>query len=378
VLGRLPARRLVRTDVFLVLIVLAFLALSLVMVKSASYGFALIEGGAFEGRPDYFLERQAVFALGGLAVMVVVSRIDYRLWARYAVPIMVGSLLMLLLTLLVAEETGGAARQLRRGSVQLSEFAKLGVMIYIAAWLASRGDQLRASTGLGLLAFSALLGLVSWMILMQPDFSTAVILVLTATAMFFTAGASTKQMIILLVVGFAAAYLLIRIEPYRYERLLAFVEGPFSDPTGEGMQTVQVLIALNRGGALGAGLGQSQQKYAIYAPHTDGILAIIGEELGILGTLVVLVLYGLWVWRGMRIAWRAPDGYGRVLAVGITGWVAFQAAMHMGVVTASVPFTGTVLPMISYGGSSLSSTLVGVGVLLSISRHTAEVQEDPS
>jgi len=269
--------------------------------------------------------------------------------------------------LLARQEHQSTLRWLFQGSIQPAEFAKLGLMIYIAAWLGSRGDRLRA-TGPGLLAFALLLGVVSALILMQPNFSTMVILVLTATAMFFSAGASMKQMVLLLTVGLAVSYLLIRVASYRSERLTLFLEGPFSDPTGEGMQLIQALIALNRGGWLGVGLGHSQQKFTVYAPHTDGIFAIVAEELGILGALAVLGLYALWAWRGLRIAWYARDAYGRILAVGVTTWVAFQAAVHVGVLTASIPFTGTVLPFISYGGSSLSSALLGAGLLLSISR----------
>jgi cell division protein FtsW len=145
-----------------------------------------------------------------------------------------------------------------------------------------------------------------------------------------------------------------------------------SDVTGHGFQVIQALAALNRGGMVGVGLGQSQQKFAIFAPHTDGLFAIIGEEWGLLGTLTVVIVYALWAWRGYRIAMRAADVYGRLLAVGIVSWVLFQAALHIAVLTASTPFTGTVLPLMSYGGSSLLTAMAAVGVLLNISRHTEE------
>ncbi len=365
--------RLWRTDLILVLTVAAFLILGLVMVKSASYGFSLLDGG--EGvPPDYFVRRQLVFAAVGVLAMAVISRVPYRLWARYALPILGVTILILVGVLLGGQEHQSTLRWLFRGSVQPAEFAKLGLMIYIAAWLGSRGDQLR-STGPGLLAFALLLGIVCALILMQPNFSTMVILALTAIVMFFAAGASMKQMVILLTVGVAASYLLVRVASYRSERLTLFLEGPFSDPTGEGMQLVQALLALNRGGWFGVGLGHSQQKFTVYAPHTDGIFAIIAEELGIFGCLVIIALYAVWAWRGLRIAWFARDAYGRILAVGLTTWVMFQAAVHVGVLTASIPFTGTVLPFISYGGSSLSSMLLGAGLLLSISRDSGGPEE---
>jgi cell division protein FtsW len=159
--------------------------------------------------------------------------------------------------------------------------------------------------------------------------------------------------------------------PYRSERVDVWLQSPFSDALGQGFQVIQSLAALNKGGLVGIGLGQSQQKFAIYAPHTDGIFAVIGEELGFLGTCLVIGLYALWTWRGMRIAWYAPDSYGMLLAVGIVSWVVFQAILHISVITASVPFTGTVLPFVSYGGSSLVATLASTGILLNISQRGA-------
>ncbi|NLD74646.1 MAG: FtsW/RodA/SpoVE family cell cycle protein, partial [Chloroflexi bacterium] len=203
-----------------------------------------------------------------------------------------------------------------------------------------------------------------------------VILVLTATTMLFAAGASMRQMLILLGVGLVASYAMIRVASYRNARLMLWLEGPFSDPSGEGMQLVQALYALDRGGWLGVGLGHSQQKFTVYAPHTDGIFAILCEEMGVIGALAVVGLYGLWTWRGLRIAWYARDVYGRVLAVGLTAWVVFQAAVHVGVLTATIPFTGTVLPFISYGGSSLSSSILSAGLLLSISRDAGAPEEE--
>jgi len=366
--------RIWRADLILVLVLVAFAILGLVMVKSASYGFALLEG-EYEGRPDYFFQRQAVFMGAGALVLIVISRLNYRLWARFALPIMGLSLFSLVLLLLIGQEHQSTMRWLLRGSIQPVEFAKLGTMIYIAAWLASRGEQLRA-TGPGLLAFALLLGVVSGLILMQPDFSTVVILVLTATTMLFAAGASMRQMLILLGVGLVASYAMIRVASYRNARLMLWLEGPFSDPSGEGMQLVQALYALDRGGWLGVGLGHSQQKFTVYAPHTDGIFAILCEEMGVIGALAVVGLYGLWTWRGLRIAWYARDVYGRVLAVGLTAWVVFQAAVHVGVLTATIPFTGTVLPFISYGGSSLSSSILSAGLLLSISRDAGAPEEE--
>ncbi len=370
--------RLLNIDLILVVGVAGLVILGLVMVKSASYGFALGEGSVYEGQPDYFLNRQAVFAAMGTAIAIGLTLIDYRYWKRWALWIMVASVSMLVGVLVLAYvkgDVGETARWLLKGSIQPVEVARIGVMIYIAAWVASRREQLQTTLP-GLFAFGLVLGGVAGLVLLQPDFSTTLILIITATLMFFAGGATVKQMLILVVTGLPVAYLMVRMEPYRYDRLLTWLDGPFSDPTGEGLQLVQALIALNRGGLFGVGLGQSEQKFAVYAPHTDSIFAIIGEELGLVGGVVVVALYVLCTWRGLRIAWHAPDTYGRLLAIGLTVWISVQAIIHMGVITASVPFTGTVLPLVSYGGSSLVTTMAGVGLLLSISRHSGESEAE--
>jgi cell division protein FtsW len=358
-----PAARGVKMDLGLLVIVLAILVLGLVMVYSASYGFALIEGGVYEGQPAHFLKRQAMFALFGFVMLLILSRIDYHIYQKYALWILGGTVLMLV------PMTLGIGRWLVNSrSVQPSELAKLGAMIYIAVWLAAKGENLR-SVNLGLIPFALLLGFIAGLIMLQPDFSTGLLLVATATAMFFVAGADIKQLLIGFLFGGLALVLMAMAMRYRMDRINLWLQSPFSDVSGQGFQVVQSLAALNKGGWVGVGLGQSQQKFAIYAAHTDGIFAIVGEEMGILGCLLVMGLYGLWTWRGLRIAWAAPDMYGRLLAVGLVAWVTLQAILHIGVITATTPFTGTVLPFISYGGSSLVSCLASVGILLNISRH---------
>ncbi len=365
-----PATKTVRMDLGLLVIVLAILVTGLVMVYSASYGFALIEGGNYEGQPTFFLKRQGMFALLGFVMMFVLSRVDYHTYQRYAIWILGGTVAIL------APMAMGLGRWLINSkSVQPSELAKLGAMIYIAVWLAAKGENLR-SVNLGLIPFALLLGLIAGLIILQPDFSTGALLVVTAAAMFFVAGADMKQLLIGFLFGGLAMGLVAFAMRYRVDRINLWLSSPLSDASGKGFQVVQCLAALSRGRWLGVGLGQSQQKFIIFAPHTDGIFAILAEEMGVFGSLLVIGLYGLWTWRGLRIAWAAPDVYGRLLAVGLVVWVTFQAILHIGVVTASTPFTGTVLPFISYGGSSLVSCLASVGVLLNISRHgSAESQE---
>jgi len=366
--GAARTTRVVKTDLGLILVVLALIVIGLVMVYSASYGFAVLEGGLFEGRPTYFVRRQMLFAVGGLALLGGLTHVDYHVFTRRAVPILLATIGLLILTFFVGKTVGGATRWIFQGSVQPSEMARVGAVLYIAVWLASRGETLRA-LDVGLVPFALLLGLIAGLIVLQPDFSTAILLVATGTAMFFVAGADMKQLLLAFLVGGVAVAVVGLAAPYRSSRVNLWLESPFSDALGRGFQVIQSLAALNKGGLVGIGLGQSQQKFAIYAPHTDGIFAVVGEEFGFVGTGLVIGLYALWTWRGMRIAWYAPDAYGTLLAVGIVSWVVFQAILHIAVTTASLPFTGTVLPFVSYGGSSLLATLGSTGILLNISRR---------
>ena len=251
-------------------------------------------------------------------------------------------------------------------SVQPMEAAKVGALIYIAVWLEAKGEQVR-NFNLGLIPFALILGIITGLILIQKDFSSAVLLAVSATTMFFVAGADLKQCLVIIIFAAVASLLVIYVIGYNLERLVAFGEGPFEDVQDSNYQIVRSLAALYRGKLMGVGLGQSEQKYLLYAAHTDCVFAIIGEEFGFLGSLLIVGLYGIWTWCGLRIAAGASDVYGSLLAVGIVAWVTSQAILHVAVVTATTPFTGTVLPMISYGGSSLMASLGSVGVLLNIS-----------
>ncbi|MFP3896294.1 MAG: FtsW/RodA/SpoVE family cell cycle protein [Anaerolineales bacterium] len=357
-------RRIVQSDWIMFLVVLILLVLGLVMVYSASYGFALFEDGAYEGRPAYFTKRQAMFLLVGFGAMLVAWRTDYHLYQRFAIHILVLTVLLLLIVAPVGRWL------IRSRSVQPVELAKVGAISYIAVWLSTREEYIR-DISLGLIPFALILGLIAGLIIAQPDFSSAMLLVATATAMFFVAGADMKQLLIGFLFGGIALVAVMLVASYRSARVRTWLYGPLSDPLGRGFQPIQSLVALNEGGWFGVGLGTSQQKFVLYAPHTDGIFAIIGEELGFVGAVIIILLYALWTWRGFYIARYAPDVYGMLLAVGLVSWVTFQAALHIAVVAGLAPFTGTVLPFVSYGGSSLVSSLASVGILLNISQNTA-------
>ncbi len=369
-LARIKGLSLRGIDYPLLLTVAVLLVIGLVMVYSASFASQMAE----EGKPTTrFLVRQAEWAAIGSAALAVMALIDYRTWRHYSVPIMVGALLILVALLFVhGNEAGGeevsAQRWLLGNSVQPSEMVKLAVVIYIADWLASKGEKIRQLT-YGMVPFAILLGVITGLIVLQPNFSTAMLIVGTAVAMFFVAGADVRQLLIGGLVGGASLGVLVRSSGYAWERVVTFIENPLRDPLGSGYQTAQAIYALQAGGPLGVGLGNSVQKMGyLYAPHTDAIFAIIGEELGLVGAVVILGLYATLAYRGLRIALHSGDPFGTLLATGVTSWLIIQAFLHIGVVTATVPFTGITLPFVSFGGSSLVASMAAVGLLLSVSR----------
>lgn len=359
-------------DYLLIVIMAALLIVGLMMVYSAT--FAL--GYQLYGQPTYFFIRQALWMGIGLMAMIITALIEYHTWRKWSIPIMAGALLLLGLVLVIGSDRFGGQRWLLKGSIQPGELAKLAVIIYIADWLSSKGARIRQVT-YGLIPFAILLGFVTGLIMLQPDFSTAVLIAITAVAMFFIAGGDLWQMIASGVLGGATFALLITRSEYRLERITSFLN-PMGDQLGSNYQVRQILIALGSGGVTGLGLGASRQKFGyIPASHTDGIFAILGEELGLIGCLVVIALFALLAYRGFRIAIAAPDAFGTVLAAGITCSLIFQALINIAVVTATAPFTGIPLPFISFGGSSLVISMTGVGLLLAVSRGTLPEEEQP-
>ena len=238
----------------------------------------------------------------------------------------------------------------------------------MAAWLAAKGTAVR-DIMLGVLPFVSMVGLVTALIILEPDLGTTVMIAAITGTLFFVAGARLSHVLTLIASAGVMVMALVLVAGYRVDRLIAFTSAE-SDPSGNGFQTIQMLVALGSGGIGGLGLGVSRQKF-FYVPgsHTDGVLAIIGEELGFIGTMVVLALFALFLWRGMQIARRAADPFGSLLAIGVVAWIGFQLVMNVGGVTRSLPLTGIPLPFLSYGGSALISTLFAVGVLLSVSRY---------
>lgn len=338
----------------------------LVAVYSASFVIALADFGD----PRYYVIRQAAWAVLGAMLMVAAIRIDYHRYQDYAIGIMLGTILMLFAVLAIGVEGGGAKRWIGVGdfTVQPGEYAKLTVILYIAAWLTAKGDAVR-SFERGLAPFVVIIGVVGALIMLQPSLGTTAIILCVTVTMFYVAGASIVQMLGLGAAGMVAIAVLATVAGYRMDRLTAFFDAS-SDPLGNGFQTLQALIAMGNGGISGLGLGASRSKF-FYVPasHTDGVFAIIGEELGFIATSAVLALYVILMVRGYQVARRAEDRFGMLVATGITTWIAAQALLNMGGITRVIPLTGVPLPFLSFGGNALAAVMLGMGVLINISRY---------
>jgi cell division protein FtsW len=270
----------------------------------------------------------------------------------------------------VGVRSGGAVRWLRAGpaGLQPAEVAKLALILYHSAWLGGRRERI-ARPGVMLPAL-AITGALAALVIAEPDLGTAIVLVTIAMTMYFVAGARLRVFTALVgLAGVVVAAVAIE-QPYRLQRLLTFLD-PWSDPRGDGFQTIQSLYGLALGGLFGEGLGAGREKFGFLpAPYTDSIFAVLGDELGLAGTLAVIVLFFVVGYRGIRIALRATDATGALLAAGITTWLVFQAWVNMAVVASLVPMTGITLPFISYGGSSLCVGLIAVGILLNVGRDS--------
>jgi cell division protein FtsW len=371
-LDKLEARR---PDYLLLASTIALLVLGTLMVYSASF---VVAHNEFND-DAYFLVRQLVWiGVGGIGLLIA-ARVDYRRWRGLSLPIMFACIGMLVLVLVpgIGASSYGAVRWIRLGPVQIqpSEIAKLAMTLYLADWLARRGTVV-AQLFKGLLPFGIIVGIVAMLVAVQPDLGTTAIIIAVSGCVFFVGGASLLHIALVGVAGAGAGMaLLAHLSGYQLDRLHAFLD-PWSDIQGSGWHTAQGLIALGSGGLFGSGLGNGLQKfYWVPNAHTDAIFAIIGEELGLVGCVGVLALFGVLAWRGFLIAWRAPDAFARLFATGLTCMLAIQTLVNVAVVTNSLPYTGVTLPLVSFGGSSTVISLVAIGLLLNISRQPAAAAE---
>ncbi len=350
--------------------------IGLVMVLSASS----VSAYAQYGTSFLFFKRQAVYVVVGTAMLLATSRIRYRAWQRLAVPLMVVALGLLVVVLHPAVGTvaGGSARWIAVGplTIQPSEIAKLAMIVFTATILARKWNRLDDPMHVALPLLPAV-AVVCGLIMLQPDLGTTVIVAATVFVVVFVAGVRLRWLLTSVLVGGLLGAVAIMSNGYMKARFLSFLH-PQSDPLNKGYQLIQSLIGLGSGGWLGVGLGASRQKW-MYIPnaHTDFIFSILGEELGLIGEIVVLILFGMLLYAGVRVAARAPDTFGRLLAAGIVGWLGLQTLVNLGAVTGLLPVTGVPLPFVSFGGSSLVVTLGAVGILVNIGRSAPEPAAAP-
>lgn len=354
-----------RLDYILAITVGGLLIIGLMMVYSSTFDLAYQS----KGQPAYFLVRQVIWVALGSAALVALARLDYSHLHRVSIPLMGVMLVLLVVVLLLGKDLNGARRTLAGGSIQPSELMKLAVVIYIADWLASKGEKIR-DVSYGLIPFGVLIGVIAGLIVLEPNFSTAALIVFTAAAMFFLAGAELTQMLAGGAVASVTFGLLVINSAHAKERIVAFFK-MLSDPTQVGWQLEQALVAIGSGGVFGRGLGASREKLLhLPLPATDSIFAIIGEEMGLVGCLIIVGLFAMLAYRGFKIASQAPDVFGALLAAGATYWLVLEAVFNIAAMTGLLPFTGIPLPFISYGGSALVAAMGAVGILLSVSRGT--------
>ncbi len=348
----------------LLLVVGVLLAFGLMMVYSTTFDWSYREYNS----PTTIFFRQIRSLAIGLGVMFVVARIDYHRWRPLVVPALGATVAALVLVLLIGSRVFNAQRGLFNGSYQPSEVAKLITIIYLGVWLTSKKERINDIT-YGLIPYAVVVGVLAGLVLMQPDVSASFTLVLVGATMFFLSGADLLHIVAGAGVSGLMGYGIVMTSATARARIAEYLAG-LTNLTETSWHVQQAIIAFINGGFFGRGLGESHQKFqALPTPHTDSIFAVIGEELGLAGSLIVLGLFAILIWRGARIAVNAKDELGAILAAGVTTWIAYEVLINVGVMVAALPFAGNALPFISYGGSSLVVTLAAVGLLLSISRH---------
>lgn len=371
-------------DFQLLILTLLMVGFGLVMVFSSSSSIAIVNP-KFNFDAMYFTKKQMIFGVLGLLSMFVTMNIPYAKYKKLFVPVFIVTLIMLLLVPYIGQNVNGARSWFGFGSfgVQPSELAKITIILYLAALISKKGERFR-DLRTGYIPVMLIVGFVAGLIMLQPDFGSCVILVATAGLVVFAGGANLKHILgslALLVLGasivLGAQFLFDKIsdhdnpKDYKAGRIQAYLD-PLQDPQGVSYNLVQSLIAIGHGGATGTGFGQSVQKlHYLPNPYNDFIFSVIGEEFGFIGTLLFLLFYIYFIWRGILVSVRCPDTFGTLVGVGIMGLIAIQAFINIGGVTNTIPITGVTLPFISYGGSSLMVMMASMGIVLSISRQSS-------
>jgi cell division protein FtsW len=352
-----------RPDTTLLLVILALVLIGLIMVQSASQYIDPVD-------PGLYARRDAMWVAIGSCALVFTLCVDYHYWRRLAIPGIILAIGLLILVLRIGINVGGAQRWLAFGSIisfQPSEITKLAFILFMADWLTQKQNE---SLWRRLLPMCGITILIVGLVLIQNDLGTALILAVCAVTLIIMEGIPLRLLIPSLLIALSLGAWLIAATPFRRGRIMAFLH-PLQCSSDASYHICQSLISLGSGGFWGRGLGDSLQKAGyLPAPFTDSVFAVIGEELGFWGTSLVLLLIGLLIWRGFRIAFRTTDPFGVLLAVGITCWLGVQAILNIGSSLAAIPFTGVPLPFISFGGSSLVISMAAIGIVLNISSHT--------
>jgi cell division protein FtsW len=368
---RTESARVRGVDIPLLLVVVALLVFGLIMLFSASWDFSL----KIYGNPMKMFNRQLLWMLTGTLVATIFSRVDYHNWRKLAVLAMIATIILLISVLIISEIRFNTKRSFIEGSVQPSELAKLVIIIYLAVWLYSKRHSLQ-DIQLGLIPLGVILGIVGGLIYLQPDLSAAGTVFILGGLLFFLAGGDIKQITLLLLAALVVGWLIVQLNPTGAERVGDFLNG-IKDPTQASYHVQRSFEAIVNGGIFGTGIGRGETKLlSLPVPPTDSIFAVVAEELGLLGCLLLIGLYSVLVWRGMLIARRAPDMLGTLLASGLAFWIGIEALINMAVMVGLMPFAGNALPFISAGGSNLVVSLAAIGILLNISRQTGLVVQE--
>jgi cell division protein FtsW len=357
-----------KPDFWLILLSFILVGYGLVMVFSTSYYKGILD----YQNAYYFFNKQLIFAGIGLVLFFIFSNIPYHWYRKHVGKFLLVSLLMLLFVLIFADETNGARRWIKIGSFtfQPSEFVKIVLILYTASIMVKKQEVLH-NFKKTILPPLTVITIFCGLLVIQPHYSATIIIFTTCMIIIFCGGAKLRQLFLLVSAGIPVLVGVLFLDQYRINRVMALFD-PFSDPQNHGYQVIYSLYAIGPGGITGVGLGKSIQKMA-YLPeaHTDFIFSIIAEELGFIGAGTLIILFAIYVIRGVRISLRARDLFGTLLGIGIVSLFAIQVVFNLGVVTALLPVTGVPLPFISYGGSSLMFQLVATGILLNISRYQA-------
>lgn len=357
-------------DRILLAIIFILVIAGLIILASASI---VISQERFN-KPYYYFSHQLIYGVGiGLILFFLIQKLHYKFWKKIAVMMLAFSIITLILVFVpgLGFGYGGARRWINLGlfSFQPVELVKLGFIIYLAAWLEERRKEFK-SFAQTTLPFLIIVVLISVLIIKQPDIGTLGVIALIGLVLFFLGGAKISHVLLIILGGLTSLFVLIKIAPYRMNRLLTFLN-PDLDPLGISYQITQALLAIGSGGFFGVGLGHSRQKYNyLPSPATDSIFAIVGEELGFFGATILIILFLALILRGFKIAKNSPNRFAKLTAAGITSWFAIQAFINIGAITGLIPLTGITLPFISYGASSMIVSLMAAGILINISKYT--------